>query len=132
MDLGRVRKGLGGCAVSSPGTGEVARVWSREGVSRALLAASGAWAGDRKAGMGVGETGRQTSLRDRETSAKRVAETWKGEGDFQRNGRQTASSSARFNEPNLCFLNGLCCRGPELPVCSGHLIQHLCDLIPDK
>lgn len=113
---------------------EVARVWAAAGASArashgALPGCPGPWAGH-KARMGVR---RQTSVRDR--GGLREG----GSGDLERRGRcsekraETTSSWAQFNEPSLCFLNGLCSRGPGLSACSGHLISTLPTLqVPDK
>ena len=81
MDSGRVRKGLGGCAVSSPGTGRW-RGSGRERVSHgALPGCLGGPQLETRPGWVWGRRGRQTSLRDREGLNEA------GSRDLERRGR---------------------------------------------
>ena len=87
--------------------------------TKLALAAAGA-VGWRQGGAGEG---RQTSFRDHEDLNEGGSrELLERRGRFSGKPQQAASSFAQFNEPNLCFLNGLCFRGLELSVCSAHLL----------
>lgn len=81
MDLGRVRKGLGGCAVCSPGPGR----WRGFGQGRvshgALPGCLGGPGLETRPGWVRGRRGRQTSLRDREGLSE------EGSRDLERRGR---------------------------------------------